>query len=70
MNSGVLVIVVVINAVVVIAKALRTGGLPTTEERAVPSQLVEPAGMFATAEEKRAIAEHERLVGAGPRAHR
>ncbi|WP_222267449.1 carbon starvation CstA family protein [Modestobacter marinus] len=61
-----LVVVVVVNAVVVIVRAIRAGGsLPTTEEPAVPSQLVEPAGLFATAEEKRAIAEHERLVGAG-----
>jgi carbon starvation protein len=61
-----LVIVVVIDAVVVIARAIRAGGsLPTTEEPAVPSSIVEPSGMFATAEEKRALAEHERLVGAG-----
>ena len=31
----------------------------------MPSQLVEPAGLFPTAEEKRALAEHQRLVGAG-----
>ncbi|MBB3675738.1 carbon starvation CstA family protein [Modestobacter versicolor] len=61
-----LVVVVVVNAVVVIARALRAGGsLPTTEEPAVPSSLVEPAGLFATAEEKRALAEHEALAGAG-----
>jgi carbon starvation protein len=61
-----LVIVVAVNAVVVIARALRAGGsLPTTEEPPVPSKLVEPSGLFPTAEEKRAIAEHERLVGAG-----
>jgi carbon starvation protein len=61
-----LVIVVVVNAVVVVVRALRSGGsLPTTEEPATPSALVEPAGLIATAAEKRAIAEHERLVGAG-----
>ncbi|MGY1641815.1 carbon starvation CstA family protein [Geodermatophilus sp. SYSU D00703] len=61
-----LTLVVVVNAVVVITRALRAGGrLPTTEEPAVPSQLVEPSGIFPTAEEKRAVAEHERLVGAG-----
>jgi carbon starvation protein len=60
-----LVIVVAVNAAVVIVKALRSGGLPTTEEPAVKSNLVEPSGLFPTAEEKRAIAEHERLVGAG-----
>jgi carbon starvation protein len=31
----------------------------------VPSKLVEPAGFFPTAEEKAAMAEHRRLVGAG-----
>jgi carbon starvation protein len=60
-----LVIVVVVHAAVVIAKAIRSGGLPTTEEPAVESKLVEPAGLFPTAEEKRAMAERDRLVGAG-----
>ena len=61
-----LVLVVFVNALVVVARAVRTrGALPTTEEPAVPSTIVEPAGLFATAEEKRAMAEHERLVGAG-----
>ncbi|WP_448640117.1 carbon starvation CstA family protein [Geodermatophilus sp. URMC 63] len=61
-----LVLVVFVNALVVVARAVRTrGALPTTEEPAVPSTIVEPAGLFATAEEKRAMAEQERLVGAG-----
>jgi carbon starvation protein len=61
-----LTLVVVVNAVYVIARAIRARGeVPTTEEPAVPSKLVEPAGLWATAEEKRAIAEHERLVGSG-----
>ncbi|NEK60311.1 carbon starvation protein A [Geodermatophilus sabuli] len=60
-----LTLVVAAHAAVVIMRAIRAGGLPTTEEPAVPSKLVEPAGLFPTAEEKRAIAEHERLVGAG-----
>ncbi|MFD2093047.1 carbon starvation CstA family protein [Blastococcus deserti] len=64
-----LTLVVVVNAVVVIARAIRLGQLPTTEEPAVPSKLVEPSGLFPTAEEKRAIAEHERLVGAGAGTH-
>jgi carbon starvation protein len=64
-----LVLVVVVNAVVVIARAVRENGLPTTEEPAEPSNLVEPAGLWPTAEEKRAIAEHERLVGAGAGPH-
>jgi carbon starvation protein len=63
-----LVLVVVVHAVVVIVRAIRsTSPLPTTEEPAVPSNIVEPAGFLPTAEEKRAIAEHERLVGAGTR---
>jgi carbon starvation protein len=64
-----LVLVVVVNAVVVIARAIRAGQLPTTEEPAVQSRIVEPSGLIATAEEKRAIAEHERLVGAGAGTH-
>src|SRR3954454_4231957 len=61
-----LVIVVVLNAAVVVARAIRAGGsLPTTEEPPTPSDIVEPSGLFPTAEEKRALAEHERLVGAG-----
>ena len=66
-----LTLVVVVNAALVIARALRAGGpVPTTEEPPVPSSLVEPSGLFATPEEKRAIAEHERLVGAGASADR
>ncbi|MBM7804904.1 carbon starvation protein [Geodermatophilus bullaregiensis] len=65
-----LTLVVVVNSVVVIARALRAGGpVPTTEEPAVPSSIVEPAGLFATAEEKRVMAEQERMVGAGARGH-
>ena len=60
-----LTLVVAAHAAVIITKAIRAGGLPTTEEPAVPSKLVEPAGIIPTAEEKREIAEHERLVGAG-----
>ncbi len=62
---AVLVLVVVVNAVVVIARAVRAGQLPTTEEPPTPSRLVEPAGFFPTAEEKEALAEHRRLVSAG-----
>jgi carbon starvation protein len=61
-----LTLVVVANAVFVIARAIRSRGpVPTTEEPAVRSEIVEPSGLFATAEEKQAMAEHERLVGAG-----
>jgi carbon starvation protein len=62
---AVLVIVVAAHAAVVIARAVRAGGLPTTEEPATPSRIVGPSGFVPTAEERRAIAEHERLVGAG-----
>ncbi|SFK58182.1 carbon starvation CstA family protein [Geodermatophilus ruber] len=66
---AVLVLVVVANAVVVIGRAIQAhrAGLPvpTTEEPYVPSTLVEPSGIFPTAEEKRAMAENRRLVGAG-----
>ncbi|SDO23034.1 carbon starvation CstA family protein [Geodermatophilus sp. DSM 45219] len=65
-----LTLVVLGNALVVIARAIRARGpVPTTEEPAVPSDIVEPSGLFATPEEKAAIAEHERLVGAGARGH-
>jgi carbon starvation protein len=61
-----LTLVVVANAIVVITRAIRARGpVPTTEEPPVRSEIVEPAGLWATAEEKQAIAEHERLVGAG-----
>ncbi|RBY95312.1 carbon starvation protein A [Blastococcus sp. TF02-8] len=60
-----LVLVVAVHAVVVVARAIRAGGLPTTEEPAVESRLVEPSGLFPTAEEKRAMADRDRLVGAG-----
>jgi carbon starvation protein len=63
---AVLVLVVAANAVVVIMRALRgPEPLATTEVPAEPSRLVEPAGIFPTAEEKRAMAEHQRLVGSG-----
>jgi len=60
-----LVLVIAVHAALVIARAIRANGLPTTEEPPVPSRIVEPAGLFPTAEEKRAMAENERLVGAG-----
>ena len=66
-----LTLVVAANAVVVIMRAVRARQpLPTTEEPAVPSRLVEPSGLFATADEKRAMAERERLVGTGSGATR
>jgi carbon starvation protein len=63
---AVLVLVVVVDAVVVVARALRSREpMPTTEVPPTPSSLVEPAGFFPTAEEREAMAEHRRLVGAG-----
>ncbi|MBM9460425.1 carbon starvation protein A [Nocardioides sp. zg-536] len=54
-----LVIVVVANAMVVWVRALRAGGLPTTEVPHTPSQIVAPSDFFATADEKAAMAEWE-----------
>ncbi len=70
-----LVVVVVINAALIWVKALRAGGLPTTEVPKVESALVAPSDFFATAEEKEAVRrwEAERrgdrgdLVGGGRR---
>ena len=62
---AVLVIVVVVNAAVVVVKALRAGSLPTTEEPHTTSRQVEPAGLFATPEEKVAIAAHEEHLVSG-----
>jgi carbon starvation protein len=65
-----LVIVIVLNALFIWVKAIRAGGLPTTEVPKVPSKLVAPSDFFATKEEKAAVREWEesqgRLVG-GPR---
>ncbi|WP_308470038.1 carbon starvation CstA family protein [Kineococcus rubinsiae] len=57
---AVLVLVVLANAAVVVARAVRAGSLPTTEVPAVRSRLTEPAGLVATAAEKRAAAEAQR----------
>ncbi|QBR92053.1 carbon starvation CstA family protein [Nocardioides euryhalodurans] len=69
-----LVLVVVANAAVIWVRALKAGGLPTTEVPKVESDLVAPSDFFATAEEKEAVRrwEAERddrgdLVGGGRR---
>lgn len=54
-----LVIIVVLNALWIWVKALRAGGLPTTEVPAQPSNLVAPSDFFATKEEKEAVREWE-----------
>ena len=64
-----LVIVIVLNALYIWFKALRAGGLPTTEVPPQPSRLVAPSDFFATKEEKQAVREWEasddRLAGTG-----
>jgi carbon starvation protein len=66
-----LVIVVVLNALLIWYKAVRAGGLPTTEVPKVESRIVAPADFFATSEEKEEIArweaERATLAGAGGR---
>jgi carbon starvation protein len=53
---AILIIIVISNAMLVWYRALTsTTPLPTSEVPAVPSQLVAPAGLFATAEERRAM---------------
>ncbi|KQS73259.1 carbon starvation CstA family protein [Modestobacter sp. Leaf380] len=57
-----LTLVVVANGVLVVVRAVRAGGLPTTEAPAEPSRIVEPAGLFPTAEERALLAaERDRL---------
>jgi carbon starvation protein len=54
-----LVVVVVVNALFIWFKAVRAGGLPTTEVPKVESHLVAPSDFFATKEEKDAVREWE-----------
>jgi carbon starvation protein len=54
---AVLVLVVVIAAAFVCVKAIRAGGLPTTEDTPVESKLFAPSGLIATTTEKQI--EHE-----------
>ncbi|WP_459645618.1 carbon starvation CstA family protein [Kineococcus sp. NUM-3379] len=54
-----LVVVVLVNAAVVVARALKAGSLPTTEVPAVESRIVAPSGLFPTAEEKQAMARQQ-----------
>jgi carbon starvation protein len=58
-----LVIIVVVNALFVCVRALRAGGLPTTEVPKQPSHLVAPSDFFATREEKEAVREWEASRG-------
>ena len=54
---AVLVIIVVAASVVVMVRAVRNGGLPTSETEGVPSRIFAPAGPMATPEEKQVLAE-------------
>jgi carbon starvation protein len=66
-----LVLVVVANAVVIWVKALRAGGLPTTEVPWHESHLVQPSDFVATAEEKEAVRQWEAAGhGTGVGSHR
>ena len=58
-SFALLVLVIVINAAVIWARALREGPLPTTEVPAVPSRIVAPSSFIATSEEKAAVAAWE-----------
>ena len=58
-------IVVVVNAIFIWVKAVRAGGMPTTEVPHEPSRLVAPSDFFATKEEKEAVRRHEELAQAG-----
>ncbi len=53
---AVLVLVVVANALLIWGKAVRAGGLPTTEVPKVESAIVAPDDFFATAQEKEELA--------------
>ncbi|WP_125772694.1 carbon starvation CstA family protein [Antribacter gilvus] len=65
-----LVVVVVLAAVVVWVKAIRAGGLPTTEEPAVPSALFAPSGLVATDAEREVAAEWADYLDENPEAAR
>ena len=47
-----LVLIVVAAGLWVAVKAVRAGGLPTTEEKPVPSKIFGPRGLFPTRAEK------------------
>jgi carbon starvation protein len=68
---AVLTLTVVLSAIPIWIKAVRSGGLPTTEVPYEPSHLVAPSDFFATREEKEAVREYEQsrreLAGSGGR---
>jgi carbon starvation protein len=65
-----LVIIVVLNALVVCIRAIRAGGLPTTEVPKEPSSIVAPSDFFATKAEKEAVREWEASGGEFVGGHR
>ncbi len=46
------VVIVLVAAIIAVAKAIRGGGLPLTEDDPVPSKMFAPSGMIATAGER------------------
>jgi carbon starvation protein len=65
---AILIIVVIADAARIWVRAIRARGpLPTTEVEAVPSRIVAPAGLFATAAEREAMAAERPLAGVGDR---
>jgi carbon starvation protein len=62
-----LVIVVAVNSIFIWVRALRAGGLPTTEVPHEPPRLVAPSDFFATKEEKEAVRQYELAQAGGPR---
>jgi carbon starvation protein len=66
-----LTLTVVASAIPIWIKAVRSGGLPTTEVPYQPSTIVAPSDFFATKDEKAAVREYEKsqreLAGSGGR---
>ncbi|HYN30352.1 MAG TPA: carbon starvation CstA 5TM domain-containing protein, partial [Dermatophilaceae bacterium] len=62
---AVLVVIVVLAAAVVCLRAVRTGGLPTSEEPDVPSRIFAPSGFVPTDAEKQVL-EQWREAGLDP----
>jgi carbon starvation protein len=58
-----LVVVIVVNALMIWVKAIRAGGLPTTEVPKQESHIVAPSDFIATKEEKEAVREWEATHG-------
>jgi carbon starvation protein len=59
LTFALLVLVIVANAILIWVRAVRAGGLPTTEVPHTPSRIVAPSDFVATAEERRAVRDWE-----------